>query len=254
MDTTSMDKPISEPDRSIGRDMTVLLDTIVQPTAAFRIIKDRPRWLVALVALSLLVVIGTFLGGPAQHNADLAFLQKQFTTTSDYAGFSQAGRDALVADTAHPPFWRTLLSGVVPMVMGLLTALAAAFVLWLVSRFLAHSAPFKTFFAAMMHVAIVSTALSAICAGVVTLIVGASQYTTYDQLDRAMPSLALLAPNAKDWVAAALGAVTPFAIWTAALQGLALWVIAATTRKQAVVVAGVLFVLGVCAQIGLSYL
>jgi len=249
-----MNETILEPDRSIGTDLTVLADTVVQPAAAFSIIKGRPRWGIAFVVLLLLTLAGALLGGPAQHNADVSVLQKQFTTTTDYASYTQSGREALVADAAHPPFWHDLGTGGIAFVVGLVAALLSAFALWLTSLFLRHSAPFKTFFAATVHVAIVSTALSAVCSGVVTLIVGASQFTSYEQIDRAMPSLAMLVPNAKDWLSVALGAVTPFALWTAALQGVALFVIAATTKKQAVAVACTLFVVGILIQIGLSSL
>lgn len=233
-------------------DLTVVSDTIVQPLAAFQIVKNRARWGTAFGILLLLTLVGAMLGGPAQHNADVSVLRQQFASTTDYASYTQSGRDALAAETAHPPFWHDLATGGIALAAGMVAVLVAAFALWSVSLLLKHGRSFKAFFAAMVHVAIVGTALSAICSGVVTFVAGASNFTSYEGIDRAMPSLALLAPNAKGWPAIALGAVTPFALWSAALQAAAIFVIAATSKKQAIAVGCLLFVLGVFAQIALS--
>lgn len=235
-------------------DLAVISDTIVQPAVAFQIIKNRARWGTAFGMVLLLTLVGAILGGPAQHNADVSVLQQQFATTTDYVSYTQSGRDTLVADTAHPSFWHDVATGGIVFAIGIATALLAAFALWLLSLLLKHRGSFKAFFAAMVHVAIVGTALSAICSGVVTLIAGASQFTSYERIDRAMPTLALLAPNAKGWLEVALSAVTPFALWSSALQAIALFTIAATSKKQAIAVGCSLFVLGVFAQIALSKL
>ena len=230
-----------------------LIDLLLDPVAAFEGIRSAPRWGVAFLVLTLLTIGGALLGSPAQHSADAATLKSQFTSTNDYSEFTQAGRDALLAGAHNPPLWHDFGVGAIALAVGLSAALVSALATWLLAMLLGKKAPFRTVFSGFLHIAVISTGVSSLVAGAVTLSIGAENFTSYDAIDRSMPGLGMLLPMSGGWIGQALVAVTPFSIWSAGLAGALVYVFLGLSKSQAWLAAIVFLGLGVILQVCLSY-
>ena len=108
-------------------------------------------------------------------------------------------------------------------------------------------------FSGFLHIAVISTGVSSLVAGAVTLSIGAENFTSYDAIDRSMPGLGMLLPMSGGWIGQALVAVTPFSIWSAGLAGALVYVFLGLSKSQAWLAAIVFLGLGVILQVCLSY-
>ena len=105
-------------------------------------------------------------------------------------------------------------------VMLLLATAVSALVMLVVNAISGGDGNFKRFFALAMNVAILSWGLAYFLVGLLSYLRGPDAFTSAKDLYNVMPTLGWLAPTASPKLAALLGSIGPFAIWSLILLSL----------------------------------
>jgi len=210
----------SEPavDRRSG--LATVVDLVVSPSAAFTRLREAPTWGWALLIGTVLGVVGTILIIPAVAHVLDVTLPAKFAASPQIAQLSpeqQQSTIALQLKISHiivQFLWVFVPIGI--LVGGVVQAL-----LMLVANAIGGGdGGFKKYFALSVNVSVVGYGLAAALLGLIVTIRGASSFEVSNSVYEAMPSLALLAPGAKGFIAGCLAGVNIFTLWATALLAL----------------------------------
>jgi hypothetical protein len=200
------------------------IDIVIAPKEALEAIRVSPTWGWAYIISVVLAVAGFFIMLPAiQHgmtgdmaaNPQLAQLspEKQAEYIKTFVGFSP------------------LFSIITPIAIIFFALLEA--VLMLVCNALGHGeGSFKKLWAASVNIGIIY-GLGQIVAAIVVVIRGPASFATASEIQRAIPSLALIAPGAGVKLVTFLATINPFTIWSVALVIMTMTVVARVPKVWA---------------------
>ena len=215
--------------------LSTLVNIVVSPQAAFDSIRERPRWLVAFVVVSVLYAIGSLLTVPAVVHATTvwypALLAKDPNTASMPPDRVAQGLAFALAFVR----WQWVAA---PFIV-LLAALFAALVLLAVTAIAKGDAGFGRLFALYMNVAVVSIGLGGLLTGIIAFGRGAASFSSPTEVQAAIPSLAWLVPGAGPKLLTLLAAVNPFTIWAFVLLALGTVSVARVSRTAGYIAAAI---------------
>lgn len=198
--------------------LKAVVDIIVAPKDAFESLRANPVWGWALLVTLVLMIIGYVLEQPATQHASYGSMQHALATSPLYATLNDEEKRRILARIAHPPAYRTALGTVGIAVSILLATLLNAAILLAASTRSRGTAGFKKLFAGSMHIAVPSLGIYSLVLGIVCRVLGADHFGTVADIGRAMPSLALLAPNATGKLGTFLSGIQLFALWGCGLN------------------------------------
>lgn len=231
--------------------LMTFVDLIGSPIEAFRTIAQRPNWAAPIFAILALAIAGALLNGPAQHHAEAAVVRAQFTT-GYYSGLSQVQRDALLSATMHPPIWHDLELAATDFVIAVVGVVMTSVMFWLGAKVVGRTIPFRLLFAGVAFIGVLFAGLPFVATGIVTLLSGASQYFSYDQMDAAVPGLGWLSPHASGRTVVFLSNLSVFALWAGYLYAVMVRVFFRVSRASAAAVAVAVVLIDALVQAMLS--
>lgn len=206
-----------------------LFRVLFEPTAVFERVRERPRFLMPAIGLSVLVVIITYLMTPYTQAA-MATRIAQMAQQNPQAA-AQAAKFQSIGLVFAP----------IGVFIGLLIG---GGLLWLLVMLLAGGdAKFKTLLSVASYSALPSILLQ-VAAVLVLKMKGVESVSSMEDL-RPPLGLNLLAPNVTGFTGGILAGINPFTIWGMVLSAIGIQVTHKTSKGGAYTVAIVAMVLGV---------
>lgn len=206
-----------------------LFRVLFEPTAVFERVRERPRFLMPAIGLSVLVVIITYLMTPYTQAA-MATRIAQMAQQNPQAA-AQAAKFQSIGLVFAP----------IGVFIGLLIG---GGLLWLLVMLLAGGdAKFKTLLSVAAYTALPSILLQ-VAAILVLKMKGVESVSSMEDL-RPPLGLNLLAPNVTGFTGAILAGINPFTVWGMVLSAIGIRVTHKTSKGGAYTVAIVAMALGV---------
>lgn len=215
----------------------VLVDSALEPVAAFSSLRHKHNWLAALVALVIFVFAGAMIQSPviARGNADQ--FQKAFAT-GQMSALTQQQRDGLYQHALNPAFLETLANPSVYVMLVVLGMSLEAGMASLLLVFNGGKPNFPSLFAASLNIGAWTIGLYYLVTSVIVRV----GFVT-EGADAVFPSLLTFAQSSHDMFArGALACVNVF--WAAAipLKATAIRIIGETGTKGAYAIAAAIAV------------
>jgi hypothetical protein len=204
-----------------------LWDVIVAPKTAFAALREQPHWLTAFIVTSVIGMIGAVLAIPAGQHLVSSMLAQLAQTNPQIAQMTPDQRNSMLTMQLTIQRFTWLFYPVLLMFAALVTAL----VMLVVNAISGGDGNFKRFFALAMNVGIVTWGIAYFLVGLLAYLRGPDGFTSARDMYNVMPNLGWLAPNASPKLAALLGSIGPFAIWSLILLSLG---VQQTARVKAV--------------------
>jgi len=206
-----------------------LFRVLFEPTAVFERVRERPRFLMPAIGLSVIVVIITYLMTPYTQAA-MATRIAQMAQQNPQAA-AQAAKFQSIGLVFAP----------IGVFIGLLIG---GGLLWLLVMLLAGGdAKFKTLLSVAAYTALPSVLLQ-VAAILVLKMKGVESVSSMEDL-RPPLGLNLLAPNVTGFTGAILAGINPFTVWGMVLSAIGIQVTHKTSKGGAYTVAIVAMALGV---------
>jgi hypothetical protein len=209
--------------------LATVLNVVIAPKEALESIRVTPTWGWAFLIAEILVLIGSLMVLPAERHA--------FDTNFAV----QAAKDPRFAQM--PATQQTLMQTVRRSLLNALPIIRVLFlpiliflqtlILLIFNALGRGSANFEKLWASVVNTAAPVMGLYYVVLGIVVMIQGPNNFATLEAIPRAMPSLALLIPNASPHLTAFLTYIHPFTIWSVALTILIMLVVARVSKLQA---------------------
>ncbi len=209
--------------------LSTVVNTIASPSEAFETLRVAPTWGWACLIAIVLMVIGTYLQGPAARHAGVASMQQAFTTSSLLANVTPEKKAQMIAQAGQASVM-SYISPIITLFVVVLFNTLATLIGNAVGR---GQADFKRLWAGSMNIAIPTLGLGAIVLGIITTLRGPDSFSSVAQILRATPSLAYLAPGAAVGVGSFLAGISVFSLWGLFLNATMLRVTAKTTAGVA---------------------
>jgi Yip1 domain len=209
-----------------------IVDIVIDPNAAFARLREVPAWGWAFVVGTLLGIAGFLLMEPASLHAFEKSMPATYAAMPQVAQLPADKQPAVIAQ--YMSFGRTLtqLTWVAVPLIFLVSSLISAVVM-LIANAIGHGdGSFKKFFALSMLISMIG-GLALLLTGVIAIVRGADSFETTGAVQRALPNLAMLAPNAPHKLETFLGTITIAALWSTALTALGMIGVARISRPVA---------------------
>jgi hypothetical protein len=219
------------------------IDIVISPKDAFESIRVAPTWGWAFLISSALAVAAFFLTLPAT----LHGFAGDFAANPQMAQMTPDQVQAALKMTAT---WMPLGAIIIPIAI-LFFALIEAVVMLVFNAVGRGTGAFKSLWAASVNIGIVY-GLGQIVTAVVVLLRGADSFATAGEVQRAIPSLALVAPSGNVKMAAFLATINPFTIWSVVLVALTMTVVARVSKVPAWLAAIVCYALPTLIAVGFA--
>ncbi len=195
--------------------LVVARDTIVAPNAAFASLAARPTWVWAFAIVAVVGTLGAFLQAPAGEHVVAASFARTATTDPSMAALSAERRAQLLASASVVQHYAWIAA---PL-LALAGIAFAALVMLLANAIGKGGATYARCFALAANVALVHYAIAPLFVGLLVLRVGPSEFASARDIFALVPSLGIAAPASAPKLAALLGAINPFSVWSFALVG-----------------------------------
>jgi hypothetical protein len=215
--------------------LSVLLDVILAPRAAFEALATRTHWGWAFAIICILGCVGAVLQVPAGHHVMVATFTQNPSHDPKIAAMSPADVQQAIKVGSAFQQWTWVFYPLIVLAATAVTAL----VLLVGSAVGRGQGSFARLFGLAMNVAIVNYGLNYLLIGVLVTLRGPDSFSTQRDLLGTVPSLAWLAPAGSAKVAALLAQINPFQIWSFFLIALGLTVVAKMPRVPAYVAAAI---------------
>lgn len=230
---------VSAPVDARATGLSTVIDTIASPNEAFERGRTAPTWGWALALTIVLLLIGTYLQGPAARHVGVAQVQHMINSPM-YATLSDAKKQQIIERAGKPSVF-TYVGPVVFLFVGVLLNTLIMLAGNLAGK---GDTDFKRLWCGSMNIAVPTIGLGAVVLGVITTMRGADAFSNGIQLMQAMPGLAMLAPNAGVVLAAFLAGISVFTLWGFFLNATMLRVTAKTSAAVAYIFAAIVLLLG----------
>lgn len=204
--------------------LTTLVDIVVAPNQAFERLRIAPTWGWAWLVASILGMAGFALAIPASlHGVETggpALYAAQVQNLPADQQQAAVGRIVSVTKTVVQIQWIF-----VPIIM-LIGSLIGTVVMLIGSTIARGDGTFKKLWALSINVGVVTVGLGLLVMGIICIVRGPASFVTPTDVQRSLPSLALLAPGAGVKVQVFLATFNVFQLWATALLALGMTVVA----------------------------
>ncbi|HET7814459.1 MAG TPA: hypothetical protein VFL13_08805 [Candidatus Baltobacteraceae bacterium] len=239
---------VSAPVAEKPNGLSTVVNTIAAPNEAFETLSRVPTWGWACVIALILLLVGTFLQGPASRHAGVAMMQHAVTNSSIFANMSAEKKQEAVANAGKPN-----ASSYVVVAIMLFVAVFFNTLFMLIGNAIGRGqADFKRLWCGSMNIAVPTLGLSAIALGLITTIRGADSFNSTSDLYAAVPGLGMLFHNGSPVLAAFFSAITVFSLWGWFLNATMLRVMAKTSAGVAYTMATIVLLLGAFVAAGFA--
>ncbi|HEV8352728.1 MAG TPA: YIP1 family protein [bacterium] len=206
-----------------------LVRVLFEPTAVFERVRERPRFLLPAIGLSVIVIVITYFMQPFTQAA-MASRMAQIAQQNPQAAANAAKFQSI---------------GLIFAPIGVFIALLmAAVIYWLLVMLVAGGdARFKTLLSVAAYTALPAILLQAAALAVLKM-KGVEAVSSMEDL-RPPLGLNLLAPNATGFTGAVLAGINPFSLWGMVLTAIGIQVTHKTSKGGAYTVAIIAMLLGV---------
>jgi hypothetical protein len=203
-------------------------DTIVAPKAAFESIRNAPTWGWAFLIAIVLFALGSYLALPATTHAIAANWPTMVAQNPALAGMSSADQQSQLQTVLKVTGFAWIF-----VIIAVPVFLLISTVLYLIFDKIGHGdGSFGKYWAAACNISVVA-GLGNVLTGIITIARGADSFLKPIDVQEAMPSLGLLAPQAGLKLGVLLASITPISIWTLALGIMALGIVGRVARVPA---------------------
>jgi hypothetical protein len=211
-----------------------LFNVLLEPTAVFERVRERPKFLAPFLVICVLqIVIGA--------------INLPFTQAAMHA--MAATRPAAPAGAPDPAKFAVIGLIFVPVAL-VIAYLIGAGLLWILTSLMSGEAKFTTLLSVTTYTSITGVLLAV--AGVAVLrLRGIDSVTSMADLQPAL-GLDLLVPDAGRFLTAVLKAINPFSIWGLVLTAMGVTVTHKTTKGMGYAIATVAFLIGVLVAAGIA--
>jgi hypothetical protein len=201
------------------------IDIVIAPKEAFEALRVSPTWGWAFLITSVLAIAAFFVMMPAS----LHGMAGEFAKNPQMQQMTpeQLQKTMDVTKTFYP------IGAVIIPIVVLFFSLIEALIMLVFNALGRGSGTFKTLWASSVNIGIIY-GISQIIGMVVVLLRGADSFATSAEVQRAVPSLALLAPAGTGIkLVAFLATITPFSIWSIVLVVMTMTIVARVPKVQA---------------------
>jgi hypothetical protein len=171
-------------------------------------------------------------------------IQHMLANNPSMASMSDAEKQKMLGDAAHPPAWRMVLNPLLGLLGTALVFLCNTLFLLIGNATGRGSASFKSLWAASVNIGVPTVGIGTLLVSIVELIRGPDSFNTMGDMFHAVPSLAWIAPGVGGFTGAMLGAISIFVLWGFALNVLALRHTAQVKNAVAWIVPATVTILG----------
>jgi hypothetical protein len=206
--------------------LKTVVDTIIAPQAAFASIRTAPTWGWALVVSIILFAIGSYLISPITFHVISTHPETTFGPQWNTYTPDQQQRMLSFTEKITSFNWLFVIVAV-PFF-----SFIGAVVMLIFNALGRGEGTLGKYWAAACNIS-VAGGLGAVANAIIALARGADSFTTVASLQAAIPNLGWAVPGAGTKLAAALGAITPFTLWTTGLTIAAMLIIGRVPRLQA---------------------
>lgn len=208
--------------------MLDLFKVLFEPGAVFERVREKPRFLMPFIGLSVVQMIVTFL------NLPFIKAMMQARAASAPAGGPDPSKFAAI--------------GIVFVPIGIaLILLLATLVLWVLVSVMGGETKFSAMLSVVTYASVPTVVLLSIVAAIVLQMKGVGSVTSPADMQPAL-GLDLLAPGATGFMGAVLKGVNPFSIWGLVLTAIGVQTVAKVSKGTAYTVATIGFLLGILIQ------
>jgi hypothetical protein len=212
-----------------------MVDTIVDPNAAFESIRIAPAWGWALTALCVLTVAGYAMERPAALHAAVGTIEHMLATSTMFSSLTDAQKQAMVDAAEHPTPIQSVVGAAQVIAVYAIGILFNTSILLAGNAIGEGTANFRRLWAGSVNIAVPTLGLSAVVLGVIALMRGAASFHTTSDLINALPNLGWAFPGLHGRTAGFFAALNVFLIWglflniammrkTAQVRGMIAWV------------------------------
>jgi hypothetical protein len=223
-----------------------VVDIVIAPNAAFARLREVPTWGWAYLVVVLLGVAGALLYIPALIHTVDATLPAKLASVPQVAKLPPDQQQRVIA--AQVGVTRTIfqLFWVFVPIQALLVPLLQSVVMLIPNAVSGGDGTFKKYFALSMNVQVIGYGLLSLVLGLIVVIRGASSFEEQSAVTSSAPSLALLMPGVKGFLAGFLGTLNVFALWSTALLALGMQRVGRIAAAAAWVTSIVMLLLAAC--------
>ncbi|HET9392184.1 MAG TPA: hypothetical protein VFO29_01490 [Candidatus Rubrimentiphilum sp.] len=220
--------------------LSTVVNTIASPSEAFETLRTAPTWGWALIFAIILMIVGTYLQGPAARHAGVVQTQQMMSTNSFFASLTPAQKQEAIARAGRPSPW-----AYVTVIFVLFFAALFNSLIMLIGNAVGRGqAGFKQLWAGSMNIAVPTLGLGAVVLGIITMLRSPDSFNSTLDVVKAMPSLAYLAPHASAATVAFLSSISVFTLWGLFLNATMLRVTGRTSSGVAYGFAALVTLLG----------
>ncbi len=220
--------------------LSTVINTIAAPSDAFETLRVAPTWGWACLIAIVLMLVGTYLQGPAARHAGQESMKHAVTTNSIFANLTPEKKDQMVAQAGRP----SVASYITPVLTVFVIVFFNTLFTLIANAVGRGQADFKRLWAGSMNIAVPTIGLGAVVIGIITMLRGPDSFDSLAQIIRATPSLAYLVPNAPFALGVFLAGISIFSLWGMFLNATMLRAMAKTSRGVAYAFAILITVLG----------
>jgi hypothetical protein len=218
--------------------LSTLANVIVAPNAAFASIRERPRWVVPFVVVSVVYTVASYLIVPAMTHAMSVWYPAQMAADPRTASLTPDQAKQVLGFAVAGVKYGWLAAPVIV----LCAALAIALVLLVVTAAAHGSGGYGRLFALALNVGVISFGIGSLVLAAIVIARGAESFASPVEITSSLPSLAWLWPAAPPKMQALLAGVNPFAIWSFVLLALGTSSVARVSRAAGFVGAAIVVV------------
>jgi hypothetical protein len=201
------------------------IDIVIAPKEAFEALRVSPTWGWAFLITVVLAIVAYFVMMPAS----LHGIAGDFAKNPQVAQMSADQQQKMVDITKT---WYPVGAAFLPVIV-LFFSLIEALIMLVFNALGRGSGTFKTLWASSVNIGVIY-GISQIVGMAVVLLRGADSFASAGDVQRSVPSLALLAPaGAGIKLVAFLATITPFSIWSVVLVMMTMTIVARVPKVQA---------------------
>lgn len=205
------------------------LDIIAAPKDAFERLRVAPTWGWALLLTIVLYALGSFLMTGALQHATAADWPHQIAMNPRLAELTAAQQQRYLDITLSITRWFWVFTPI----FVLIAAFVQSIVMLIFKAIGRGDASYGKLWAASVNIALPTIAINALVTAAIVLWRGADSFNAPSDLQMALPSLGMLAPQAPVKLHTFLAMINPFTLWGCGLTIAAMAVLARVPRAWA---------------------
>ena len=231
---------VSTPVAAKANGLSTVVDTVAAPHDAFERIAAAPTWGWALVIALVLMLAGTYIQGPVMQHIRVESTQAFLNNSSLAANMTDAQKQKALENASKPSVF-TYVSPVI----GLFIAVFFNTLVLLIGNAVGRGqADFKRLWCGSMNIAVPTLGIGTLVLAAIMVIRGPNAFHGGLAIAKAMPSLALVAPNAGPVLLGFLSGITIFTLWGFFLNATMMRVTAKTSPAIAYTFSAIVLLLG----------